>query len=340
MACRGKLSGTLVAVPLAHETWFTDRIPDTDWGFLTETRTLVYLAVAVGITLALRLIARRWDGFPAPFLARLVPWMPFAVRIHLAVSLIGMLSGGWYLAPAMELDGSLFDWLLGISMAVTAFFFVTGWHTRTAALALVALGPLGMIEFGFWDVLQRADMLGLALFLAIAGPGRWSADFELGRERDPVELDAGRAVWALRLAAGTALIAVALYEKLANPDLALHFLEEEGAQQSVNFNVPEALGFPVTDIEFIRLAGAIEVLIGLLVISGALPQVIVLLAGIPFNLTLYFFGTIELLGHLPIYGTMLVLLVYGSDPRLRPWCSRLWPWGRPAARAAPAAGAA
>ena len=38
-----------------------------------------------------------------------------------------------------------------------------------------------------------------------------------------------------------------------------------------------------------------------------------LIAGIPFNATLFFFGNVELVGHLPIYGTMLVLLVYGSD---------------------------
>ena len=64
---------------------------------------------------------------------------------------------------------------------------------------------------------------------------------------------------------------------------------------------------------------------------------IVVAAGIPFNATLYFFGTIELLGHLPIYAAMLVLLVYGSDPRLRPWCSRLWPFAssRGASRQAP-----
>ena len=53
------------------------------------------------------------------------------------------------------------------------------------------------------------------------------------------------------------------------------------------------------------------------------------MAGIPFNATLFFFGTNELVGHLPVYGAMLVLLVYGSDPRLRPAVSALWPFGRP-----------
>jgi len=77
----------------------------------------------------------------------------------------------------------------------------------------------------------------------------------------------------------------------------------------------------------VRLAGGVEVLFGLLLISGALPQAVVILAGIPFNATLYFLGNVELVGHLPIYGTMLVLLVLGSDPLLRPRVSTLWPWG-------------
>jgi hypothetical protein len=50
------------------------------------------------------------------------------------------------------------------------------------------------------------------------------------------------------------------------------------------------------------------------VISGALPQVAVLVAGIPFNATLLLFGGTELLGHLPVYGIFLTLLAYGSNP--------------------------
>jgi hypothetical protein len=70
------------------------------------------------------------------------------------------------------------------------------------------------------------------------------------------------------------------------------------------------------------------VLFGLLLISGALPQAVVLIAGVPFNATLWFFGINELVGHLPVYGAMLALLVYGSDPATRPLVSELWPWRR------------
>jgi hypothetical protein len=48
----------------------------------------------------------------------------------------------------------------------------------------------------------------------------------------------------------------------------------------------DQVGLRMGDLEFARTAGAIEVLFGLLLISGALPQAIILIAGIPFNATL------------------------------------------------------
>jgi hypothetical protein len=252
----------------------------------------------------------------------MAPWMPFAVRMHLAVSLVGLLSLGVYLSPAMDLQADVPGILLGVVMALVAIGMAAGWHVREAAWLLIAAGPLGMLEFGVSPVLQRMDVLGLAVFVLLTGPGRWSADHELGRVPEPWPIDMARAIWALRVGAGAALIVVAFAEKLANPDLALAFLQDHP-----ELNVARELGLGFSDLEFTRVAGAVEVLFGLLLISGALPQAIVVIAGVPFNATLWFFGTNELLGHLPTYGAMLVLLVVGSDPQLRPRVSDLWPWG-------------
>lgn len=306
---------------LAHELWFVERVPAKDWSFLWEGRTLALLAGALGVALLVRGLSFVRSGIDVPALARLGPWMPFAVRMHLGIALAGLLSGGYYLAPSLKLEHDLSGWLLGGVMAVTAILLIVGWHVRLGAWLLVAAGPIGMLEFGFEGILQRVDILGLAAFLLLAGPGRWSADHELRRVREPTPERLAQAVWALRLGVAVALIAVAVVEKLANPDLALLFTDSSG----VDFNVAAALGLPLDDLEFVRIAGAIEVLFGLLVLSGALPQAVAVLAGVPFNLTLYFFGTNELLGHLPVYVTLLVLLVYGSDPALRPLCSRLLP---------------
>ncbi len=308
--------------PLAHETWFHKGQYPTDWAFATEPLTLLLLGTAVLITVAVRVLARFVPGIDVPFLGAMAPWMPFAVRMHLAVSLVALLSLGFYLSPAMDLQTNVSGILLGAVMAIAAVGMATGWHARAAAALLVAAGPLGMLEFGFWAVAQRVDMLGLALFVLIAGAGRWSADYERNKASDYTLADAAKAIWSLRMAAGVALIVVAFVEKLATPELALAFLQDRP-----DLNLPQQLGLPMSTLDFIRIAGAIEVLFGLLLISGALPQAAVLIAGVPFNATLWFFGINELAGHLPIYGAMLVLLVYGSDPELRAATQELWPFG-------------
>src|SRR5829696_5600534 len=313
----------MTSTTFAHETWFGPLDFPTDWGFAVQTLTLVLLGAAVGLTLLVRVIAARYPGVDVGWLARCAPFMPFAVRIHLAVSLIGLLSLGFYLSPAMDLHADATGILLGAVMAITAIGMATGYHARWAAGLLLAAGPLGMMEFGFWPVAQRIDLVGLALFVALTGAGRWSADFELGRTSEPSVGAQRQAVWALKVCAGAALIVVAFAEKLATPDMAVHFLAGHP-----DFNVAAQLGLGWSDLEFTRVAGAVEVLFGLLVISGALSQACVLIAGIPFNATLWFFGTTELVGHLPIYAAMLVLLVYASDPVLRPGVSGLWPFGR------------
>jgi hypothetical protein len=314
----------MTSPPLAHEMWFPHDAFPMDWSFAGQTLTLALLAVAVLATVAVRLIARVWPGADVPALARLAPFMPFAVRLHLAVSLIGLLSMGDYLSPDMDLPATPAGVVLGAVMALVAIGMATGWHARRAAILLIAAGPLGIAMFGVSAVLQRIDLLGLAVFVLVAGAGRWSADFEQGRAGDPSPLQATRAVWALKVGAGVALIVVAFVEKLANPQLALSFLAEHP-----QLNVAQQIGLGMSDLAFIRAAGVIEVLFGLLLISGALPQVCVLVAGIPFNATLWFFGETELIGHLPVYGAMLVLLVYGSDPVLREGVRGLWPWPSP-----------
>jgi uncharacterized membrane protein YphA (DoxX/SURF4 family) len=262
-----------------------------------------------------------WSGVDLPFFGRMAPWMPFALRIHLAVSLISLLSLGFYLSPAMDLHFDVAGVVLGAVMVVVAIGMATGWHTREAAILLIAAGPIGMLEFGVWEVVKRVDMLGPAIFVLLAGPGRWSADWELGRAREVSRETIRVAVWALKVAVGVALIVVAFAEKLIDPERAVGFLADRP-----EFNIFREVGLPMGDREYVRLAGCVEVLFGLLIISGALPQIGVVIIGIPINATLFFYGETELAGHLPIYGTMLVLLAYGSDPELRHDVMSLWPF--------------
>ena len=101
---------------------------------------------------------------------------------------------------------------------------------------------------------------------------------------------------------------LAFSEKLTNPAMAIDTLERYPA-----LDVFSLVGIHVSPETFVAVAGATELLFGLLVISGAFPQVAVLVAMVPFNATLLLFGQTEMVGHLPVYGVFLALLVYGSS---------------------------
>jgi hypothetical protein len=315
-----------------HEAWFTEARPPYDWSFAFEPASLALIGAAVAVAVLWRLAARR---LPSPELAplrplgRLGPWVPRLLAIHAGVSLLAQAARGTYLAPSLDLPASPLGSALAIAEGVLGVWLITGFRIRPAAAVLVAAGPLGMPFYGVVPILERVDLLGIALFLAFLPP----EDTPGGATPTTPERLAGP-LFALRLMVGSSLVILAFTEKLARPELALAFLEDFPA-----FNILRAVGLEVGDITFIRVAGAIELLFGLLIISGALPQVTVLLAGVPFNATLFFLGTEELIGHLPIYGAMLALLVYGSSRDVAPATSWLPTRRRPMAKAGSEAGA-
>lgn len=303
--------------PLAHETWFTDRRPPYMWDFTLTPATLVTIATVIAVAVGWRLMASRLPRPELSFLrplGRLGPWVPRLLGVHAGVSLLAQAAGGSYLAPALELPHGLFGTSLALLEGITGVWLISGYGIRTAAWLLVTSGPLGIIGYGIVPIVERIDLLGIALFLALLPPD----DRRPGGTVDPDPTTLTRALLGLRVLVGGALVVLAFTEKLARPDLALAFLQRYPVG-----NVLHTVGLNVSDLAFIRLAGGIELLFGLLVISGALPQVAVIVAGIPFNATLFYFGSSELIGHLPVYGAMLALLVYGSDPATAPLVPKL-----------------
>ena len=314
-----------LAIMLAHEKWFVDD-PDiypADWGFFFEPATLVLVGAAVAVALLWRRVAVRFLAVPelrflTP-LGGLGPWIPRILGIHLGVSLLSLAVDDAYLAPHLIVPDGVGGVMLVLAEGIIGVWLISGFYLRPAAVGVVLLGPLGLVLAGPVEVLEACDLLGLALFLVILppGPNAW------GRvDVNPrVEISA---LYCLRVLLGAALIVLAFSEKLANPELARQFLDDYPA-----FNIFEAVGIDLAPETFIRIAGAVELLFGLLLISGAAPQLTVLVAGIPFNATLFFLGRVELIGHLPIYGAMLALLVYGSSSRHSPMVRELWPFSSP-----------
>ena len=324
--------GPALAAPFGHVKWFVDdleRFDGVNVDFLTDPVTITLLAMAVVGAVLWRVIA---DRLPEPelgvltALGRLAPYIPRLLGVHLGVSLLSLAVTNAYLAPHLTLDPVPGGWAIATAEGIVGVWLVTGVALRAAAICVVLLGPAGLVLAGLVPVLEAMDLLGVALFLALIppGPDRWGY-----RRVDRERLRA--ALWVLRVCLGTALIVVAFSEKLAAPDISAEFLTRYPA-----LNIFQGLGLELGADDFIRFAAAVEILFGLLIISGASPQAVVLVAGVPFNATLFFLDRSELIGHLPIYGAMLALLVYGSNRATADVVPSLLPFRRGLRRGSPA----
>jgi hypothetical protein len=304
-------------VIIAHATWFTEGPPAADLTAVARPWTIVAILGAVAVALLWRRVA---TSLPSPEigllrpLGRLGPWVPRILAAHVGLSLLAMAWRGAYLAPSNVLPSDLGGYLLLALEATLGIWLLLGIRIRPAAWLLIASGPLGMLAFGVMPIAERLDLLGVAVFLSVLPP----AD---AHPTGSIHLDLRRlepALFGMRLLVGSALIVVAVTEKLARPGMTLQFLAEHP-----HFNIAQLIGLPVSDELFVQFAGGIEILLGLLLISGALPQVAVLIAAGPFTATLPFLGTQELIGHLPIYGVLLALLILGSRPDTASACAWL-----------------
>ncbi len=295
---------------LAHVKWFVEdpgRFP-VEWGRLVSLPVLAGVALGLALAVALGWLQQRVEPRRLVEWARrvLLPWLPLLLSVHLGISLIAYGLTRRYLAPSLPLPDGGWGTALAALELVVAAMLTLGLFTRLAAGLLVLSGPIGMLFFGFVPILERVELLGIALYLAVAGRRRWSLDaLRLGRSETRVTPFEPLAVASLRIAAGVALVAGALTEKLLAPAASEAFLARHDS-----FNVLAGLG--VSDRGFAEIAGAIELALGVVLLTGLGTRLAVLVALVPFNVTLLFFGWRELVGHLPIYGVFLVLLVEGS----------------------------
>ena len=314
----------LAPVASAHERWF---VAGGDRPVMVEEIvsgvTLLALATmggAVGLAwLAARVAGRRrlagtpLERFGVRSLTNLYAWLPPVLAVHAAVPLIVNGVELRLFAPNLPLPRNLGGGLLALAEIAVALSFLYGAFTRAGAVLLALTGLAGMVFFSPLLVLEHCDLLGIAVFLYITGRGPFSVDALIGRVGHPRPRLLPYAVPALRILTGFSIVVLGFTEKLWNRDLALQFVRTH------NFNFTAALPLSLTDEQFILAAGLAEATIGALILSGLWTRAVVLLASLPFNLTVPFFGWPELVGHLPTYGVVVVLLIWGAGQDLTPY---------------------
>lgn len=299
----------------AHEKWFHEARPfGLRWDLFFRPLPLVFTSGVLIVTFAAWLWwKRRGRSYvPGPetlgatderrsFLYALIPLI---VGVHVAVPLLVSGVQGELFTPNNQIAPGFWRYALGLAQTGIALALFYGGLTRLAALALGVLWFAGIPLVGLEQMLDSIMYLGFAAFFFLAGRGPVSID----RLALPLFAPSPRmmsfAVTALRAGLGLSLIFVAFTEKLANLPLAQSFLE----QYPLNFT--PWFGIPLSNEVFILCAGSIELLVGLWILFDIFTREIILIAWIPINLTLTVFNWTELIGHLPIYGTLAILLVW------------------------------
>jgi uncharacterized membrane protein YphA (DoxX/SURF4 family) len=288
-----------------HETWFVHHAADypLDWGALGRPSVVVGLVAVLLVAVVWRVAARH---VPAPELAPLSPlgrfavWVPRLLALHLGVSLLLLAFDRMVLAPTVTAPDGWRGTALLLPEAVVGVLLVIGRQVPLAAAAVVAAGPVVWGLAGTEALLSCLVLVGISGFLVLLPP-----DPALGG-RAKLTPDALRpAVLVLRLGTAGSLLTLAVVEKLANPAMAHAMLDQKPVLDVLS-------PFGVGPDAFATFAGCVEVLFALLVLSGATPQVVSLVAAVPFSATLLVFGGTELVGHLPVYGVLLTLLLLGS----------------------------
>jgi hypothetical protein len=301
------------ALASAHAKWFVDpsRHP-IRFDLVLSDRTALALgagAIAAGLLFVLQRLLRDPHWPDLDFFRRMAIGGPVLLAVQAAIGLIHAAVQPALFASNLHLERNAPGLALAALQIAIAFCFITGIADWVAAAALVLLWLASFLFFAPFDVFDQMHWLGIAVVLFLIG--RFAV--EGGRARHPVRaLDpawAARAIVALRVFTGLALIAAALSEKIWNPGLGEAFLREYP-----HFNFPRHyLGMDwFTDERFVLAAGMSEAAIGVLLISGFLTRVVILAMMVPFNFSVPFLPPQEYLGHLPIFGIMYFLLVHGA----------------------------
>lgn len=305
---------------ILHERWFLEesRFP-VQFDTWNTPQALIPVGIAIGVTAIATIIYRargRHNVIPGPIqlgmpwenYIKLLTWVPLVIGVHLGVTLLVSGVSRQLFIPNLVLPLNLLGGVLGMIEIAIALSLIYGALARPAAAVLAAIWLVGAIMFGPLRLIEHTEIIGIAFFIFATGRGPLAFDQALDRLNKPVEQLIPYAVPVLRIALGIGLTVVALTEKIWNVPMAVAFLQDH------HFNFFPYIGMTtVDDVRFVLIAGTVELIVGLMLITGSYVRLVILITLIPFNLTLPFMGWRELVGHLPTYGILALLLLWGDE---------------------------
>jgi len=296
----------------AHVRWFTD--PNDPSLAEFETYSLTDAAVIAWALIAATLVAIAvvLDGrLPSPTVAntKVRHDAMELMRILVGMSLLLTAYGGQVFAPHLTAPGGIGTALVFLQ-ALIGILLISNHFLHQAAVLLAGLFAGAIFQFGFAASIEYVNYLGIAVFLYfnhVPNP-EWQARLK------PYSVD------MLRIFTGLALVILGYTEKLQGAILGQSFIA------NYDWNFMPALGFGwYSDQLFVLSAGMMEIVFGTILILGTVTRLNMLVVSL-FMLTsnLAFLlqaendaALSELIGHMPVIATAIILLLLGYGQRLK-----------------------
>lgn len=243
-------------------------------------------------------------------------YLPWMLRLAVGLPLLGAGFAGYFFSPVVPSEVRLLQVTVG-------FFLLFGLATRAVAAFGLLLYLVGVVENP--NLLLASEYVGGFLAIVLLGSGRPSADHLLRRVAeaegsvygrfDPVHpvvswfrnrFDPYRrnAPTLLRLGLGANFAFLGVYEKLANPGLALRAVDKYDLTQIV----------PVDPGLWVVGAGLTEFAVGALLVLGLFTRGTAAVGFLMLTMTLFGLPDDPVLAHVTLFGMTSALFVTGAGP--------------------------
>jgi len=297
-------------INFAHVKWFTTNSPVPEPAFNLLELAAVFTIVVLGLVvlkyidgwLKKHKITNKLDKKLKPI--RL--WVPLIVRLSTALLLLINSAESFLLAPNVLSVNSGVDNLIGGLYILAAILIAFGLFTRLGVVTLIVGYLLVFRQAAAVDVLDHLEYFGIAGYLWLGGPGKFSIDYHLRHGKLAVSELRKYSLDVYRIGVGAGLAFLAMSEKIFNVTIAQDFLNQ------YNWNILSFVG--VSDRYFILIAGAIELLIGLALILNYAPRAIVMILFGIMCATAIALGINEIYGHLFAVGIVAAVWVNDKKP--------------------------
>ena len=305
------LGGALASGAQAHVRWFVDGTAEVEsfqpYAF-TDIEVIAWFAIALTLVGTSVFLDMR---LPTVRIVDTKTRHDFIeiLRVFTGMSMLLTAYEGAIVAPHLEAFGP-FGTVLLFAQAGIGILLIANKFIRHAAILMLLLHMGLAIKFGLLAAAEYLIMPAIAVFLLI----NHLPTAELRERFKPYSVD------LLRILTGISLITLGVSEKLVGAMMAEAFLA------FYQWNFMQALGFDFfTDRLFVLSAGVIEVVFGVIMVLGTTTRLNVLAFSVVLFASNVLFliqgeneaAMVEFIGHMPVIGVALILMLLGSGQRLK-----------------------